>query len=114
LLGIKALGKLLCTGFYETEARQFPSCAAKSAEIEFALSETGIPIVTPKLTFGKGDEPDTVGKREVPHEQALRLLDVCLAELSCKIWIIMDRLDEAFQGFLASKSQPCGHSFVHI
>lgn len=71
----------------------------QTAELEFTLSETGIPIVTPKLTFFGSEEQQQ--SKEVSHERALRLLDECLRELGYSVWIVLDRLDEAFQGFPA-------------
>lgn len=73
--------------------------APKKAEIEMTLSETGIPIVIPRLEFGR--EEVTNSQREVPHEQALRLLNTCLTEIDYSVWLVLDRLDEAFQGFPA-------------
>lgn len=70
--------------------------APKKAEIEFTLSETGVPIVIPRLEFG---EIDQNAPKEVPHEQALRLLNDCLDEIDYSVWLALDRLDEAFQGF---------------
>lgn len=69
-----------------------------SAEAAITFSETGVPIVTPKVTFGngKGDSPPI---KEVSHEEALRLLDDCVADVGITVWIAIDRLDEAFQGF---------------
>lgn len=69
----------------------------KSAELEFTFSETGIPIVTPKLSFGSRDDEKVV--KEIAHEDALKLLDECLSQLGYSLWIVLDRLDEAFQGF---------------
>lgn len=71
----------------------------KKAEIELTLSETGIPIVTPRLEFGRDDSIES--QKEVPHEQALRLLNTCLNEIDYSVWLALDRLDEAFQGFPA-------------
>lgn len=68
----------------------------KKAELEFTFSETGVPIVTPRIEFGANDSTTL---KEVPHEQALRLLDDCLDEIDYSIWLVLDRLDEAFQGF---------------
>lgn len=69
----------------------------KSAEIEVTFSESGIPILTPRLKFF---EPEaSKNTKEISHEDALRLLDKCLGELGYSAWIAMDRLDEAFQGF---------------
>ncbi|MFT3857622.1 MAG: hypothetical protein QM742_09040 [Aquabacterium sp.] len=69
----------------------------KVAEVEMTLSETGIPIVTPRLKFSKDADQETT--KEVPHEQALRLLNDCLTEIDYAVWLALDRLDEAFQGF---------------
>lgn len=69
----------------------------KKVEVELTLSETGIPIVTPRLEFGRGEA--TTAQAEVPHEQALRLLNTCLNEIDYSVWLALDRLDEAFQGF---------------
>lgn len=71
----------------------------KMAEVELTLSETGIPIVTPRLEFGQEETNDS--QKEVPHEQALRLLNNCLNEIDYSVWLALDRLDEAFQGFPA-------------
>lgn len=74
---------------------------AKSAEVEFTISETGIPIVKPKVNFFSNIEKEKVAEpaKEVSHEDALSLLDKCLSDFGYKFWIVLDRLDEAFQGF---------------
>jgi hypothetical protein len=71
----------------------------KMAEVELTFSETGIPIITPRIEFGKGNEDSTC--KEVPHEDALRLLNTCVEEIDYSVWLALDRLDEAFQGFPA-------------
>ena len=70
----------------------------RAAEMEFTMSETGIPIVTPRVEFGPDGEDRMP---EVSHEEALRLLNTCVTELGYSVWVILDRLDEAFQGFPA-------------
>lgn len=72
--------------------------APKAAEVEMTLSETGVPIITPRLHFGNETAEGSV-VREVPHEAALLLLNECLNELDITVWVALDRLDEAFQGF---------------
>lgn len=67
------------------------------AEMEFTFSETGVPVITPKVKFGKRDDEEPV--EEVSHEDAFALLEQCLAEIGFSLWIVLDRLDEAFQGF---------------
>jgi hypothetical protein len=72
----------------------------KSAEVSVSLSETGIPVVSPKLEFettsNAADSPNLV-----PHERALRILNEALDEVDLTTWVVLDRLDEAFQGFPA-------------
>lgn len=69
-----------------------------AAEVELTFSESGIPIVKPRVEFGDKDDAE-VGPKEVSHEAALKLLNDCLTELDLSVWIALDRLDEAFQGF---------------
>lgn len=71
----------------------------KSAEVQFTFSESGIPIVIPKVEFGsaKDEKSSTI----IPHEDALRLLNESLKEMGVTVWVVLDRLDEAFQGFPA-------------
>ena len=74
----------------------------RSAQLEFTWSETGIPIISPKLEFQSAetiDEPNEV----IPHETALKLLDDSLQEVDLTIWVVLDRLDEAFPGSPASQ-----------
>lgn len=75
--------------------------SAKAAEVEFTLSESGLPIVKPRIEFNGTDESSERGAEEVPHEAALQLLNECLEELGVSAWVALDRLDEAFQGFPA-------------
>jgi len=70
----------------------------QSVEVGLTLSEVGIPIITPKVEFAKTGESKEAAKT-VPHEEALSLLDRCLEDADLTVWIVLDRLDEAFQGF---------------
>jgi hypothetical protein len=70
----------------------------KSAEVTFTLSEAGIPVVTPKLQFAP-DEPHADSPTLIPHEKALSALNEALEEVDLTVWVVLDRLDEAFQGF---------------
>ena len=70
----------------------------KSFEVAFSFSEAGMPIITPKLDFELGEGE----KRKidvVPYEDIFKLLNVVLGEIKFQVWIIFDRLDEAFQGY---------------
>ena len=79
--------------------RLFPD----TAEVTMTLSETGIPIIVPKVGFARADaSPEH--PREVPHEQALRLLNDALNDAQLEVWVVLDRLDEAFQGFPATET----------
>jgi hypothetical protein len=69
-----------------------------SAEVGFTLTEAGIPVVTPKLQFGP-DEPHSDPPHVIPHEKALSELNDALQEVNLTVWVVLDRLDEAFQGF---------------
>lgn len=70
----------------------------ESAEVDFTLSETGVPVVTPRVKFDAEKVDENVGKRVVV-EDAFRLLNNVLAERDLKVWVALDRLDEAFQGY---------------
>jgi hypothetical protein len=68
----------------------------KSFEVELTLTESGLPIVVPKIELG--DLEVDHERHLVRHESALALVDRLLKFLEVKAWIILDRLDEAFQG----------------
>ncbi|NIJ90992.1 hypothetical protein FHR49_003831 [Xanthomonas campestris] len=70
-----------------------------AAEMEFTFSESGIPIVKPRIEFDAANDSQNLENSEVPHEAALSLLNDCLSEIDITVWIALDRLDEAFQGF---------------
>ena len=92
--GLKSLDETPSTVFSKLVnlvRKAFPS----SAEISFTFSETGIPIITPKVNFENKSEI----QEEIPHEDALRLLNTCLESIDWSVWVVLDRLDEAFQGF---------------
>ncbi len=68
----------------------------KAAEIAVTWTQEGIPIVSPRVEFE--DEAKTQVSR-IEHDRALRLLEEVLAEVDLSLWLVIDRLDEAFQGF---------------
>lgn len=70
----------------------------KAAEVGFTITEAGIPVVTPKLEFGP-EEPHSDSSNLIPHERALAELNAALEEVDLTVWVVLDRLDEAFQGF---------------
>jgi hypothetical protein len=69
----------------------------RSAAVEITASDTGIPVITPRIEF---DNPNAeTSQKNVNVEFALRLLDTCLVDARLSVWVAVDRLDEAFQGF---------------
>jgi hypothetical protein len=72
----------------------------KSAQMDFSFSEAGIPTVTPKIEFG-GPEPTVEVPDVIAHEEGFSLLNRVLEEVELTVWVALDRLDEAFQGFPA-------------
>jgi hypothetical protein len=69
----------------------------RSVEMECTVSESGIPIITPKLELADSGE-SRVASPSIPADAILRLLDVCLKEADITAWVALDRLDEAFSG----------------
>lgn len=76
-----------------------------AAEVEFSLTSEGMPSVKPRVEFeANGErqvEPEEVTL--VPHEEALGLLHSILEAEGLSVWVVLDRLDEAFQGFPATE-----------
>lgn len=73
----------------------------KSAEIAVGMSESGYLQVVPKLEFeptqeGAGSAIDPI---RIPVEEYLALLEKTLVEAELTTWTVLDRLDEAFQGY---------------
>lgn len=70
-----------------------------SAQVEFTVNESGLPVITPKLSFSKQTAGAGEAKPRISAEDAFSVLNDALAELGAKVWVAFDRLDEAFQGF---------------
>lgn len=71
----------------------------KGIEGSATTTAEGIPIVTGKLLFESDDTgSDEAGARAVRPDDALSLLQRILAGSEFKLWLVVDRLDEAFQG----------------
>ena len=77
---------------------RFPK--TKSAEVTLTVSEAGLPVIAPKLEFETA-EPTADAPEVIPHEKALSQLNEAMDEVDLNAWIVLDRLDEAFQGFPA-------------
>ena len=72
----------------------------KSAEVGIEIGETGLPKFIPKIEFDRDSAAD-FNKHFVSIESALGLLNKSISEADLSIWVAIDRLDEAFQGFPA-------------
>lgn len=67
-----------------------------AAEVTIAMTPQGLPIVTPRVEFGMAE---TEEPQLIEHDRALSLLNDVLDETGYSVWLVLDRLDEAFQGF---------------
>jgi hypothetical protein len=71
-----------------------------AAEVTMAMTPQGLPIITARAEFGEADGEGGADEAGfIEHDKALRLLDEVLAESGYKMWLVLDRLDEAFVGF---------------
>jgi hypothetical protein len=68
-----------------------------SAEFEVSIAPDGTQTYKPKLTFNAEAPSQSFGN--IPVETALRVLNSSLLEAGITLWIAVDRLDEAFQGY---------------
>ena len=57
----------------------------------------GIPIFAAKLSFSADGPPKEQPVAILRYDEALELLDACLQQTGFTLWLVFDRLDEAFQ-----------------
>jgi hypothetical protein len=69
----------------------------KSMEAAVSFNEAGLPVVTPKIEF-ETEAPD-IPKSIIRHAESLGLLNRVLKEADLHLWLVLDRLDEAFTGY---------------
>jgi hypothetical protein len=69
------------------------------AGVEFSLDDSGMPVTTPHVEFGAPEDKasETV---VISHSESLGLLNEALEEAGLRLWLVLDRLDEAFAGSL--------------
>jgi len=67
----------------------------KSAGITATITAEGLPVIAPTVEFGEAPPTEEL----IRHDEALRLLSDVLDEVGYSTWVVLDRLDEAFQGF---------------
>jgi hypothetical protein len=75
----------------------------KSVEMVTTITPDGFPVVIPLIELGDVEQPVSAEPQVIPHDEALGLLNRVLDEVELSIWMVLDRLDEAFQGFPSSE-----------
>jgi hypothetical protein len=75
----------------------------KSAQLDLTLSEAGMPLVSPKVEFQPPSESTDSREGMIAHEAALKHLNIALEEVNLTVWVVLDRLDEAFPGSPAAE-----------
>jgi hypothetical protein len=74
------------------------NASPKAVGMDFTFNEMGYPVLTPKVELGESRKQENIDIEVVPHHDALNTLNDALAEKKVSVWIVMDRLDEAFVG----------------
>jgi len=69
----------------------------KSAEVQFSLTDSGLPAITTKVEFSQSST-DKTESTSISAEDAFAVLDAAMLESDVRAWVTFDRLDEAFQG----------------
>jgi hypothetical protein len=67
-------------------------------ESSVTITAQGMPVIKNRTEF---DKPEIVGEMEcayIPHEAVFELLQKVLDEVDTTVWLVIDRLDEAFAG----------------
>lgn len=67
----------------------------EAVDVTVTITPEGFPVLGGRIEIGDGSGPTN----EVPHGHALRLLDDILEEADLSAWVVLDRLDEAFQAY---------------
>jgi hypothetical protein len=70
----------------------------KSAGVEVSFDDAGLPVLIPQIEFGNG-EGEKHDDYILRHTETLRILNDALTEAGLSVWLVLDRLDEAFQGY---------------
>ncbi len=73
----------------------------KSVGIALSFDEAGLPVTTPQVEFA--DPAQQVESIIIRHAESLGLLNTALEEADLSIWMVLDRLDEAFTGYPATE-----------
>jgi hypothetical protein len=70
----------------------------KAAQVSMSATPQGVPVLIPRLEF-EAPQEDGEEPKFIRHEEALGILDEVLEELDLTVWVVLDRLDEAFVGY---------------
>lgn len=70
-----------------------------SAQAEFTINDSGLPVITPKVNFTKQEDVTNKKYPGISAEDAFVVLNDALQDLGSRVWVAFDRLDEAFSGF---------------
>jgi hypothetical protein len=73
----------------------------KSAGVTSSFDEAGMPEITQYVEFGDASNTDTT--TVVRHTDSLGLLNRALTEANLTLWLVLDRLDEAFAEYRATE-----------
>lgn len=69
------------------------------ASIKFSVTENGLPVVAPTLEFSSVETHDEGAQVVVNSDDAMKLLNYTINEAETNVWLVLDRLDEAFAGY---------------
>lgn len=67
----------------------------RSVESTTTYTPDGIPVFGAKVNLGEEPVPNPI--KVLPHRDALAVLDRAIAACGVQLWLVLDRLDEAFQ-----------------
>ena len=70
----------------------------RSIGMDFSFNEFGVPCITPRIELGEGNAEETKAPEIISHKETFDVLVAALKEKKITLWIVMDRLDEAFVG----------------
>jgi hypothetical protein len=68
----------------------------KSVGIDMTINEQGFPVITPKIELGNGNPIENAQPKIIDLHHAFSILNEACAEKELAVWVLMDRLDEAF------------------
>jgi hypothetical protein len=86
-------------GVFSRLVSLFPRAPLKSMELDFSVTESGMPRISPKVDFFESTPTESSTFFGVDYDSGLRILESVLSESNLTVWVALDRLDEAFQGF---------------